>query len=193
MSRELKGIIYMVSVKYPKNSWGCFLGRERPMPYDPPSCRQDFDPPTTPHPGDPSVHSRTFFPQLTGHWSGRGAAAVTGCGRISLAPPYRPRRSCTGRRPAGCASRAPGSRRRTEQPSRRDRARLGARKSLHHTMDPGAGRRSAAERRGRAGMEVHSFRLRSRQSRQRQRIFHHLCGGNLPAANALRLRQSFPS
>jgi hypothetical protein len=24
-------------------------------------------------------------PTLTGHWSGRGAAAVTGCGRIALA------------------------------------------------------------------------------------------------------------
>jgi len=29
---------------------------------------------------------RNFLPPLTDHWSGRGAAAVTGCGRISLAP-----------------------------------------------------------------------------------------------------------
>ena len=38
------------------------------------------------------------FRPLTGHWSGRGAAAVTGCGRISLALPA----PLTTRSTAGC-------------------------------------------------------------------------------------------
>ena len=46
------------------------------------------------------VLTKTFFPPLTGHWSGRAAAAVTGCGRISLAPPYRPAGCRARKRPA---------------------------------------------------------------------------------------------
>ena len=50
----------------------------------------------------------TSFPPLTGHWSGRGAAAVRGCGRISRAPPYRPAGCRSGNRPAPTECHASG-------------------------------------------------------------------------------------
>ena len=112
----------------------------------PPSRPEASHPPTTPAPigcpkkpactygpsrgGFPAILEHysgvlTSFPPLTGHWSGRGAAAVRGCGRISLAPPYRPRRLPHWPQTSRACQSGTGVPAHSARPARQDRARPG--------------------------------------------------------------------